>query len=239
MIKRHLKRLAAPRSWAIERKTTTWVTRSLPGGHRLDESLPLMHVIRDMLGYADTFREAKKILKEGNVLVDGKVVKEPKRAVGLMDIIEIPKTKDRFIVLNNKAGVLVLENLKATEVKNKLLRLDDKRIVKGGKVQLNFHDGRNLLIDPAEAKKYSTHDSIFLTLSNNKIKQHLKYGPGSLVFVTKGSHRGELAKIKDISKTRSSMANIVTLEKDGKEFRTVEDYLIVVGIDKPILSVMK
>jgi len=35
------------------------------------------------------------------------------------------------------------------------------------------------------------------------------------------------------------MPNIVTLERNGREFRTIEDYIVVVGKDKPVLSVMK
>ncbi|RMF90557.1 MAG: 30S ribosomal protein S4e [Methanobacteriota archaeon] len=239
MTRRHLKRLAAPRSWKIERKTHTWVVRPRPGKHRLDESLPLLHVVRDILGYADSYREAKRIIKEGGVLVDGRVVRDPKQGVGLMDVVEVPKTKERFVVLVDSAGVLRLSEIKATESKTKLLKIRGKTFVKGGVLQLNLHDGRNILVKPEEAGNYHVHDTIVLNLKDNSIKQHLKYEVGAIVFVTKGSHRGEVARIKEINKIRSPMPNTVVLEKDGREFRTIEDYLIVVGRDKPILSVMK
>ncbi len=239
MTKRHLKRLSAPRSWKIERKAHTWVVRPRPGGHSLKDSIPMLHVLRDMLGYADNHREAKRILKEGKVLLDGKVVKDTKRSVGLMDVIEIPITKQRLVVIVDRSGVLKLKEIKATEAKSKLLSIKNKSIVKGGRVQLNFHDGRNILVDPKKAGEYSVHDTVMLSFKDQSIKQHVKYEAGALVFVTRGSHRSEVATIKEINKIRSPMPNVVTLEKDGNTFRTIEDYVFIVGKDKPLLSVMK
>jgi small subunit ribosomal protein S4e len=239
MTKRHLKRLAAPRSWKIERKSHSWVVRPRPGGQRLEYSIPLIHVVRDILGYAESYREAKRILKEGKVLVDGKVAKDPKRSVGLMDIVEIPASKERYVVIVDKAGSLKLKPIKATEAKTKLLSIAGKTMVKGGTMQLNFHDGRNLIVDSKKGNGFGVYDTIVMNLKDNSIKQHLKYESGALAFVTKGSHRGEVATIKEINKIRSPMPNVVNLEKEGKVFRTVEDYIFVVGKDKPLLSVLK
>jgi small subunit ribosomal protein S4e len=239
MTKRHLKRLAAPRSWKIERKVHPWVVRPRPGGHKLEDSIPLLYVLRDILGFGETYREAKRILKEGKVLLDGKVAKDPKRSVGLMDVIEIPTTKERKIVIVDKSGAITLEDIKATEAKYKLLNLVNKTVVKGGLIQLNFHDGRNIVLDPKKGNTYGVHDTLMLNLKDNSIKEHHKFDKGALAFVTKGSHRGEVATIKEIKKIRSPMPNVVTLENNGVEFRTVEDYLFVVGKDKPILSVLK
>jgi small subunit ribosomal protein S4e len=239
MTKRHLKRLAAPRSWKIGRKAHTWVLRPRPSGHRLGDSIPMLHVLRDILGYADNYREAKRILNEEKVLVDGKVAKDPKRSVGLMDIVELPVTKEKYVVIVDRAGSLTLKAIKATEAKTKILRIAGKSVVKGGVMQLNFHDGRNLLVEPKKANGFSVYDSIIMNLKDNSIKQHIKYENGVLAFVIKGSHRGEVATIKEINKIRSPMPNVVTLDMDGKEFRTIEDYIFVVGKDKPLLSVFK
>ena len=239
MTKRYLKRFPAPRSWKIERKTHQWTVRPLPGKHRLEDSIPLIHVVREMLGHADNYREAKRIINEGKILVDGKVVKDLKRGVGLMDIIEIPLTKERYLVLVDSKGSLKLEALKASEGKDKLLKIVNKTVVKGGKIQLNLHDGRNILLDADKAKEYSVNDTLLFNLKNGSIKQHLKYGKGMLAFIMKGAHTGELAKIKTIRKIRSSMPNVVTFEKDKNEFETIENYCFVVGKDKSAVSVIK
>ncbi len=238
MTKRYLKRFPAPKSWKIERKTHHWTVRPMPGKHRLEDSIPLIHVVREILGHADNYREAKRIINEGKIMVDGKVVKDLKRGVGLMDIIEIPLTKERYITLVDSKGSLKLEPLKAAEGKDKPLKVINKTVVKGGRIQLNLHDGRNILLDADKAKEYSVNDTLLFNLKDSSIKQHLKYGEGMLAFIIKGAHTGEVAKIKDIRKIRSPMPNVVTLEKDNNEFKTIEGYCFVVGKDKSVVSVI-
>ena len=49
MSKRSLKRIAAPRTWPIKRKTTKWITRPYPGGQNLDHTLQLNLIFKDLL----------------------------------------------------------------------------------------------------------------------------------------------------------------------------------------------
>ena len=55
-----LKRLNAPKSWPVPRKSNVWVTSPNPGPHSLDGCMPLSVVLRDMLKVVDTAAEAKK-----------------------------------------------------------------------------------------------------------------------------------------------------------------------------------
>ena len=96
--RKHLKRYKAPKSWPIHPKEDTWTVKPSAGSHSINDSIPLTLVIRDVLKLADNSREAKRIINSGNVLVDGRVVKDYKFPVGFMDIIEIPKLM--IIVLN-------------------------------------------------------------------------------------------------------------------------------------------
>ena len=87
-----LKRLVAPRWWPIERKTKKFILAPR-GPHTKDFSLPLLVLIRDVLKLSETGKEAKNIIKKGEVLVDGKKRKDPNFGVGLLDLIEIPSLK--------------------------------------------------------------------------------------------------------------------------------------------------
>jgi len=69
----HLKRLAAPEFWPIPKKKYTWVFSPSPGPHKKEECIPLAIVVRDILKLAETGKEAKRIIKAGEVIVDGKV----------------------------------------------------------------------------------------------------------------------------------------------------------------------
>ena len=120
MAKKHLKRLVAPKSWKIKRKGITFVTRPNPGMHSKKNSISINVVLRDMLKYAKTTRDVKVILSKGDILVDGKQIKDNRFSVGVMDLIDIPKTKESFRVLLNKKGNISLVKLKQDEAKVKL-----------------------------------------------------------------------------------------------------------------------
>lgn len=233
-MKRHLKRLAAPRAWRIPRKEKKWTVKPSPGPHRAEKSIPLLLVVRDLLGHARTSREAKKIIKEGKVLVDKKVRKDHKFPVGLMDVVEIPGVRERWLVLFDKQGRIKLNKLTVKRAKTKLCKLLNKTLVRGGKVQLNLHDGRNILIDPAE-DVYKTKDTLLLDLKKKRIVGHIPFKEGSKALITGGKHISRIAEIKEYRVKRGSEANIVVLKDGEGEFETIEDYVFVVGEKKLVL----
>ncbi|MEM1555119.1 MAG: S4 domain-containing protein, partial [Desulfurococcaceae archaeon] len=86
---RHLKTFAAPAFWPIMRKKYKWVVKPSPGPHAISRCLPLLIIVRDILKYAETSREARKLISEGHFLVDGRVRRNYKYPVGVMDVISI------------------------------------------------------------------------------------------------------------------------------------------------------
>ena len=62
MTKNHLKRIASPKTWKIGRKLHTFISRPNPGPHSLPMGMPLNIVLRDLLKFADTSYEVRKIL---------------------------------------------------------------------------------------------------------------------------------------------------------------------------------
>ena len=104
MSSNHLKRLAMPRSWPLPRKTSVWVTRPTPGAHSLEHCMPITLVIRDVLGMARTAREVRFILPNELAQVDGRVVKDTRRGVGLMDVLTLGE--DNFLCVLDHNGRL-------------------------------------------------------------------------------------------------------------------------------------
>src|SRR3989344_3965189 len=115
MVKRHLSRLAAPKSWPIERKQNKWIVRPNQGPHSLEEGIPLGLAIRNILHQARTIKEVKKILIDKNILVDKKIRQDYKFPLGIMDVLELPKTKDSSRVLFNKKGKFTLKSINNEE----------------------------------------------------------------------------------------------------------------------------
>lgn len=227
---KHLKRLAVPRQWSIPKKVSHWAPKPAPGPHASDESIPLSLVLRDYLKVCDTAREARIILSNRDVLVDQKVVTDPKRAVGLMDVVSIPKLDQSWRVLLDTRGRLALTEMNKANAGWKLCRIEDKTTVAGGATQLNLHDGRNLLVKEAP---YKTGDVLKLKVPEQKVMEHYPMAPGAHAFITGGTHVGENARIKEIEVIRASRANLVYLQDGEAEFSTVKPYVFVVGKDKP------
>jgi|TARA_B100002003_G_C14143589_1_gene549828 small subunit ribosomal protein S4e len=227
-MKRHLKRLAAPRSWSIPRKDKTWVVKTSPGPHNIQGSVPLLIVVRDILKYGLNGRESKRIINEGQILIDKKPRKDYKFPVGLGDIIEIPVLKEKKIVLYNERGKIILKNILIKDAKGKLCKILNKSLVKGGKIQLHFHDGRNILLNQKD-DVYNVKDSVILDILKNNIIEHHKFKEGNKALIIGGKHSSKIAKIKEINVNRSPGANTVVMEDKDGEFQTVEDYIFIVG----------
>jgi len=107
---RHLKRLAAPEFWPLLRKEAVWTVKPSPGPHSISKSLPLLIVIRDVIGYAKTYREARKLIAEGHFKVDGRVRRDYKFPVGLMDVLETVDTGELFRVVRSEEHTSELQS---------------------------------------------------------------------------------------------------------------------------------
>ncbi len=130
-------------------------------------------------------------------------------------------------MFQDEKGRLALHKLDATNV-NKLCRINNKTTLKGGKVQLNLNDGTNI----PGSNEYSTKDSLILSLPDKHIVKHLQFKVGNLAMVVGGQHSGEIGKITEIREVKSSRHNTVAISGET-DFETIEDYVIVIGEDKP------
>lgn len=230
--RKHLKRFKSPKTWPIHQKENTWTVKPAAGPHAIKESLPLMIVVRDILGIADNSREAKTIINNGEVLVDGRVRKDYKFPVGFMDVIQIPKNNGIYRVLSDSKGRLLLHEIKEENSEFKLCNIEKISLVKGGKTQLGLHDGRNILTE--ETLKVG--DVVKLQIPDQEILESIAFEEGNLGLVTGGKHTGEIGKIKEINITKSSMSNTVVIETNNNTFLTLKDYVFVIGNEEPIIS---
>ena len=233
--RKHLKRYKAPKTWPIHPKEDTWTVKPSAGSHAIIDSIPLTLVIRDILKLADNAREAKRIINSGNVLVDGRIVKDYKFPVGFMDIIEIPKTGESYRVLLDRKGRLQLDLIEEND--SKLCKIVDKTTIKGGKTQLNLHDGKNVILDE---DAYNVGDVVNLKVPEQEIADAYPLQEGATVLVTGGKHTGELGTVTEIIENKSSNPNTIIIENSSKDdFLTLKDYAFVVGNDEPAISLLE
>ena len=216
-MKNHLKRIATPRTWIIDRKANTFIQRPKPGAHALDMGMSLGVMLRDKIKIGSTLAEVKKILNNKEILVDGKRRKSPRFIVGLFDVITLPMQSYR-VVLDNK-GRIVIKKIDQKEAAIKPCKVVGKTVISGGKVQLNLHDGKNIL----SAEKVKVGDSLLVHLPDLKIEKIMPLSKGSTIFLTKGKHAGTFGALKEIKNEEATF----TYEK--QEIETAKEYLFVVG----------
>ena len=227
---KHQKRITVPVSWPIARKTHTWVAKTSPGPHSSEQSMPLLMVVRDMLKLVDNAREAKRVLYEGKVLLDGRVQKDYKLPVGIFDVISLPQLDQNFRVLKDAKGMFRLILLEPGKAK-KLARIENKTFIKGKKLQLNLSDGSNKLAEG----EFKTGDSLVLSIPEKNIEERIEFKVGNLAMVVGGKHSGQMGKIKEIITVKSSQPNRVIISGD-KDFETIEEYVFMIGIDQPVIK---
>jgi len=218
-MKNHLKRITAPKTWTLNRKGGKFTLRPNPGAHSLDKGIPLGSILRDHLKLASTLAEAQKLLNNNDVLVDGKRRKERREIVGLFDIINIPTLKKFFQVNLDKKGRLAVEEVDAKKVNTKICKVIGKTVIKGGKIQLNLYDGKNILTD----KKVNVGDSVILGLPKLDIQDILPLKEGVQIFLTQGKHAGSAGKLKSLEGETARYLN-----EKGKEVETTKKYLYVI-----------
>ena len=224
-----LKRRAAPRAWTVPRKGTKWLKRPGPGPHPQDESMPLLLVLRDVRHLVSSAREASLLLRTGAVRIDGSVAKDLDRGLGLMDTLSFaPPLDAHFRIVKDRRGKLALVAIPSAEAEVKLGRVRFKHAVRGGRVEVTLHDGRNLLV-PANSP-WKVGDSVKVALPGQKVLEHLPLAPGALAFISGGSHVGELARVDKVEVRNSSQPHLVHL-KEG--FSTIKEYVFVVGQTTP------
>jgi small subunit ribosomal protein S4e len=182
-------------------------------------------VLRDMLEYANTASEAKKILSRGEVHVDGKAVREAKHPTGLMDVISFPSIKKQFRVVAASHG-LGLHEIPAKESTKKLCTIKGKTLIKGGRYQISLHDGRSIIV--GKEKKYKPGDSVLIEVPTQKILGHWQMKPGVPAMIVSGKNTGVSGKIKAVhARKRMQEKGRVVLETKGGDIETLYDYVLI------------
>jgi small subunit ribosomal protein S4e len=234
--KKHLKRLAAPKQWMLDKLSGVWAPRPSTGPHKLRECLPLIIVLRNRLKYALTGREVKMILMNKLVQVDGKYRKDPRYPSGFMDVLTIPRTDQNFRILYDTKGRMVLVPIKTSEASYKLCKVTKANIGRGAIAYVATHDGRTIRFPDPDIK---VGDSIKFSLKENKIKGHYKLDLGANVMVVKGRNTGRVGNIRKIEKHPGSY-NIVHIEDArGDRFATRLANVFVIGADKMEITLPK
>ncbi len=225
-----MKRLSAPGFWEVKKKEKKYVITPSSGPHRSQACIPLTIMLRDILKIAENTSEVKQILAAGNVKVNGKVRRDKKFPVGLMDIVEVGEKYHRVLVGN--------KGLKLYEIKKRdalsLIQIKNKTYVKrkgktGLYLQLNMHNGNNMLVD--NTKDYTTGD--VLVMKDGKVSDVLPFTKNALGLIIEGHNIGTIGSVESIIVKRASLKNevILNVTNNGKSEKLLvpKNYVFIIG----------
>lgn len=203
---RHLKRQAVPKKWPITRKGTKFVVRS---NYNLEEGLPVLVILRDMLKVAQNRKEVKKAITSNNILINGKPVRDDKNPALFYDVITIVPLNKSYRIELTKNGKFNTEEISEKSNNKKISKVIGKKILKDKKVQINLIDGRNF-ISTVECK---LGDSVVINFKDKKIEKCLPLKEKAKVVVFAGKHSGKKGDIESIN-AEKKMASLNS--EDGK-----------------------
>ncbi len=202
----HLKRQEVPKSWPVYRKGTKYVVKP---NSDLKFGVPLLIVLRDLLKIVQNRKEARRVIFLKQILLNNKVPRDEKNPVLLFDTLSLIPMKKNYRLDLSEKGKFELKEISDGELNKKAVKVANKKILKGKKVQLNLQDGRNILSDV----KCGINDSVLINFKEKKVEKCLPLKENSKAVVFVGKHSGKRGNINNVDYKKK----IVELETKDKE----------------------
>lgn len=236
-VRRHQKRLSAPKHWMLSKIGGIWATKPSTGPHKLRESVPLNVILRHKLKLALNGREAKSIVtsKEGNIAVDGKIRKDFRYPVGFMDVLTILKTKQNYRLLYDCKGRFGLHKITPSEAEYKLCKVKARAMGAKGIPYVVTHDGRTIRFPNPDIK---ANDTVRVSLRTGEITDFYKFTEGARVLINGGNNIGRSGTLVKIEKHDGGYDIIYIKDDVGKEFSTRVRNVFVIGGNKNEITLM-
>jgi len=209
----------------------TYAARPSPGPHKLRECIPLSVLLQNRLRYALSRQEVFKIVrsKEGLIKVDGKIRRDPRYPLGIMDVVSIEKTGEHFRILYDVKGRYQAHKIDEKEAKFKLCKIKRKAMGPTKIPYIVTHDGRTLRFPHPEIKK---NDTIKLNLETGEVDSLIKFENGSQVLITGGNNIGRVGVLQHVEKHPGSFDIAHIKDSTGQAFATRTTNIFVIGEGK-------
>jgi small subunit ribosomal protein S4e len=204
----HLKRQKLTKKIPLPRKGTTFLAKA---NSDVSESVPAVIAVRDLLHLARNAKEVKLLKNEKKLKINGAPIKDIRQPIKILNVFEADKAYTLTLTSNGK---FTFEPTKTKD--QRLCKVTGKKIQKAHKIQLNLHDGSNIIISDKE--KIKINDSIYIDFKG-KLKSHVSLEKGKSAIVISGNHLGSKGKIT----AKDEETHKVTIEFNNKEGSAVID----------------
>jgi small subunit ribosomal protein S4e len=159
-----------------------------------------------------------------------------------MDVVEIPEINKAYRVLPDAKKGLIISEITKDEAKFKLCRIENISTLRGGHLQLNLHDGRNILFEIKDPKTkpeipYKTHGTLKISLPDQEILDYYPNTENNQAIIIRGRNLGQYGKVIKIEKQIGRNASTASIqEESGNHINTAFNYTFIIGKEKPVID---
>jgi len=191
-------------------------------------------LLRDVLKYATTGKEAKMIVKQGKVKIDGKARLDERFPVGMLEVVTFPDRGENYRALPEKGSGLVLDPIKGDEATFKLCQIIGIKNLAKGVVQLQMHDGRTVNVQPGGS--YRVNDVVKLKVPEQEILDHIAFKEKMQSIITGGRSQGETGVMVGLGSESGRKRTATVRTQRGEDIRTLAKYVFPLGTETSMIS---
>ena len=214
-----------PKSWGIKRKNIKFISKPNPGSYNRKYITSFLILIRDIFGYVKSSKEAKYILFNSEVLVNGKKITDIKSPIGFFDIVEFKKSGEKFTIIFDELGKIKIIDKKDDNIP---LKLKSKKVLGTKKFQLNFLNSFNFICDEKTFKKIKCQDTAIYDISKKKIVEILPLTEKSQIYIFDGKYKGKFGIVKEFDLYNGKALDKAVIIINKEEHTTSKNYLFCI-----------
>jgi small subunit ribosomal protein S4e len=150
-----------------------------------------------------------------------------------MDVLEFVPTGQAFQFIAKDSDVLKPVGISDQEKMSKIVKIKNKMMINGGKLQYGFHDGKTIIT----SEPMNVGDSCIVSLPELKVMTHIKFEKGCSALITRGENAGIIGKVEDIRDGVFSLPKRVLLSYGDRSVELPADIVIALGSELPAIKV--
>ena len=218
---RHIKRLASPRYMHVAKKVDAYIIKPNAGRHTRTTSIALSTVLKEKLGMVGSSKEARNVIRRGNVEVNGKVIKDERFPVGFGDVIKPKSGNETYLISVGNRGMMSIDK-RGSESKQ-VLKVVGKYISKGNKEMIRLYNGV-VMQSPG-----NVHVNDSVVIGNGKVDKVIKLEAGAKCLIVKGVHASDTGTISAIKPGTALRDATVEIKGKSGTAETLLDNVMVIG----------
>ena len=158
-----------------------------------------------------------------------------------MDVLQIEGAEQIFRILPKPNRGLTPTPISSKEAGFKLCKIIGKRNIEGGKLQLNLHDGRTIIVSSQSPRQkteteFAPGGAMQIGLPKQNMMGMVPFQTGALGLVIDGRNQGIFGKITTITLGTHARPKIVKIETATEAFDTPAEYVIPVGTQSSLVG---